>query len=167
MSLFKKKIYVFLYKFIFAVPRKLWHLKRNSCGSIEGIVICENTTWKVQVAMTRSDRYIGLGGRAQIPERNGMLFVYPFAAERLFSMRGCLTPLDLAFLSARQRVVSIHTMMVEPNHGENRPYLSGTPSKYVLEVPAGELVSSGVKVGSKVFFGSEVPPAFLADPADP
>ena len=135
MRLFKKKIHVFLYKLLFAVPRKLWHLKRGRYGPIEGTVICENKIWNVQVAMTRADRYIGLGGRTQLPQGNGMLFMYPFADERVFSMRGCLTPLDIAFMSARQRVVSIHTMMVEPNRGENRLYRSWKPSKYILEVP--------------------------------
>ena len=120
--------------------------------------------WFVDVAATHAERYRGLGGRERLMEGTGMLFIYPSAKVREFCMRGCVVPLDIAFLDADRRVVQIRTMVVEPDLAGRKTYSSLRPAQYALEVPAGELGAAGVNVGDVAEFLGDIPDAAKAEP---
>jgi len=120
--------------------------------------------WDVDLALTPEQRYQGMGGRPYLDESEGMLFMYPDAALRAYCMRDCLIPLDIAFIDSDFRIVTIYTMAAERDRRGLVSYTSRTPAQYVLEVSAGGLARKGVKVGDKVIFLGNIPPATKAAP---
>lgn len=127
-------------------------------------VTIEGREWQVELATTIEQREAGLAGRSDLPDRTGMLFVYPQAQPLAFCMRGCLIDLDIAFIDSSMRVVAVHTMTVEPDLVGREVYLSGVAAQFALEVPAGSLARAGVKVGSAVEFGRGMPDPAKAAP---
>ena len=79
-----------------------------------------------------------------------MLFIYPTPQPLEFCMRVCVIPIDIAFIDGDLRVVSTHTMAVEPDLAGRVLYPSGPAAQYVLEVAAGALAKAGVKPGDRV-----------------
>ncbi len=120
-------------------------------------------TWSVQIAMTRGARWTGLSGRTHLEADRGMLFIYPASQPLAYCMRGCVIPIDIAFIDSRLRVVSTHTMAVEPDLAGRVLYTSGAPAQYALEVPAGTLAEAGVKPGDGVIL-ENTPDAAKAQP---
>ncbi|MFP3937382.1 MAG: DUF192 domain-containing protein [Phycisphaerae bacterium] len=119
----------------------------------------------MDIASTPEQRYRGLSNRPRIAQGTGMLFIFPDADVREFCMRGCLVPLDIAFLDADLRVVKTHTMQVEADLAGRETYSSEKPAQYALEVPAGELSAAGVRVGDQAELLGDIPDAAKADPA--
>lgn len=159
-----ESVVAFMLRVLLALPRKLARARRARRGPVVGEVTLAGRTWRVEVAMSAHERYVGLGGRDRLEAGTGMLFVYPRPGESEFTMRGCLVPLDIAFLSADRRVVSMATMAVEPDRVGRQPYLPHAPAQYILEIPAGELAEAGVTIGSRADFSRSIPIALLADP---
>ncbi len=108
-------------------------------------------TWRVELADNEQSRRQGLAGRDEVPDRTGMLFIFDREEVLTFHMLGCLTSLDVAFISQAGRIVCIHTMAVEDNpQNPTCTYSSRYPARFALEVAAGALARAGVKVGDKV-----------------
>lgn len=117
-------------------------------------------TFTLEVAADRESRFRGLSGRGSIGRSTGMLFVYPDDAPRGMVMRDCPAPIDVAFLDASGRVVSVHAMPVEPPRqpGESRiayerrlpVFRSAEPARFAIEVAGGRLAQLGVSVGDRV-----------------
>lgn len=126
-------------------------------------VTLNQTTWQVEIAMTNKDRYQGLSGRTELADGRGMLFIYPKSDLRIFCMRDCEFPIDIAFLDRQQRVISMHTMTVEEDRRGSIGYSSIGAAQYALEVPGGALGKAGVKLGDKAFFSKSVPNAAKAE----
>ncbi|MCD6365517.1 MAG: DUF192 domain-containing protein [Planctomycetes bacterium] len=118
--------------------------------------------WRVELAITASERYRGLSGREAPKEGAGMLFMFPKARPLEFCMRGCDYPLDIAFIGPDMRVVQTYTMAVEPDRAGRRLYRSRQPAQFALEVRGGELAE--VRIGQKVRFLGNVPGPAKADP---
>jgi len=131
------------------------------CGKSDPVprVSIAQGSWSVEVAETPRNRARGLSGRSSLPDGRGMLFVFGKSQVRQFWMRGCLIPLDVAFIDSDLRVVKIHTMSVEPAGPDMTRYSSDLPVSYGLEVPAGALDRAGVKAGDKVVFTGKIPSA--------
>ena len=127
-------------------------------------VTINGSSWRVELATTAAQKYRGLSGRPDLPADRGMLFVYPSAGMLEFCMRGCLIPLDIAFISADHRVVAVHTMSVEPDLAGRKVYSSKVPAQFALELQAGQLALAGVKLGAVVTFAGEISDAAKADP---
>jgi len=113
-------------------------------------VVINGRSWYVDLARTPQEQYTGLSGRGRLESGAGMLFIFDQPRELTFCMRGCDVPIDIAFVSADLRVVSVQTMAVEPDRAGRVPYPSGQPAQYALEVAAGELSAAGVKPGDLV-----------------
>ncbi len=116
------------------------------------------------VELPRTEEAIkrGLAFRSEVPPGRGMLFIYPAPLqpdEMSFWMKDCLIDLDIAFLSADRRIVTIHTMKAEPPGTPDsslRDYHPGERAQFALEAGAGEFARLGVKVGDRVEFDSRV-----------
>lgn len=121
-------------------------------------------TWQVEPAVTPEQRRRGLAGREKVPPGRGMLFIYPRPGIKTFWMKGCLVPLDVAFISADLRVVQMHTMPVDLDGKDLPEYSSGVPVQYALEVRDGALEEAKVRIGHRVGLSPEVPPPAKAEP---
>jgi uncharacterized membrane protein (UPF0127 family) len=113
--------------------------------------------WFVELAVTPQQRFVGMANRSKVAADAGMLFIYRDPAVLDFCMRGCLIPLDIAFLDENRRVVQTATMAVEEDHMGRVAYSSQVPAKYALEVAAGSLAAAGVKVGDQAEFSADIP----------
>ena len=104
---------------------------------------------KVEIVQDEDERMRGLMYREELPEDQGMLFV--FATERILSfwMRNTFIPLDIAFINSGGKIVDIQYM--EPLD-ESKQYISAAPGLYALEVNAGWFEKNKIKVGSQVLF---------------
>ncbi len=116
--------------------------------------------FSLEVARHPLVQYRGLGGRREIAPNGGMIFVYPLPRPMSFVMRDCLVPIDVAFLDNEGRVISIHSMKVEPpRRPDEAPsdyearlprYSSGLPARYAIEVAGGRLRELGVRSGQTI-----------------
>jgi len=102
-----------------------------------------------EVAASRDARTRGLMWRYALAEGTGMLFIFSREQPLSFWMRNTLIPLDMLFIDAKGKIVSV-VENAEPRTLSSRP--STGPATYVLELPGGYSARHGVKAGSQVTF---------------
>ena len=103
----------------------------------------------VEIADTEEKQQLGLMYRRELPELQGMLFLFPREAPLSFWMKNTPLPLDIIFINAAHTIVSIaqHTTPFS-----EKPLPSGSPAQFVLEVNGGFCQRHGVAVGDRVEF---------------
>ena len=99
-----------------------------------------------QVALSPEQRQIGLMFRKEMPQHEGMLFVFDEPTKQCFWMKNTLLPLTAAFVTDNGTIVNLEDM--KP-HTEN-PHCSAKPVRYVLEMNKGWFAKKGIKAGSKL-----------------
>ena len=99
-----------------------------------------------QVARTPDQRATGLMFRREMPQHEGMLFVFEQPSQQCFWMKNTLLPLSAAFLADDGTVVNVQDM--QP--GSLDSHCSFKPVRYVLEMNQGWFARKGVKPGSKL-----------------
>ena len=99
-----------------------------------------------QVAATPEQRQTGLMHRKEMPQHEGMIFVFEQPAKQCFWMKNTLLPLSAAFISDDGTIVNIEDMkpLVLDAH------CSTQPVRYVLEMNKGWFAKKGIKAGSKL-----------------
>lgn len=102
---------------------------------------------EIEIADTEDLRVQGLMHRTQLAESQGMLFVYPDQAVRGVWMKNTLLPLDVLFLSADGKIVSILHRLTPCAKEPCTVYTSTTDAMYMLEVNAGFVDRHQLKVG--------------------
>lgn len=117
----------------------------------EALVIFGADTVVAEVARTPAERERGLMDREEVPDGTGMLFVFEEEAPRAFWMKDTYVALDIAYINADLRIVSIHQM--EPL--DTNTYPSGAPAMFALEVRRGWFAEQGIEVGdvAELVFG--------------
>jgi len=121
--------------------------------------------FKLEPALDDATRTRGLGGRTEIAEDGGMLFVFPDIARRDFVMRDCPIPIDIIYLDGAGRVLTTHAMVPEEPRrpGESdydyemrlKRYPSRFPTGLVVELRGGMIKQLGLKPGDKLEFDIE------------
>ena len=115
--------------------------------------IVNGHAFTLEIADNRDAQTIGLGGRPSLAAGAGMLFVFPTSGPRVFHMKDCFFPIDVAFLDADGTIINLATMAVEADPANPvRQYRSHRPSKYVLETLGGTWKKIGAKPGDTVTF---------------
>lgn len=108
---------------------------------------------RVELATTTAAREHGLGGRSMIPERYGMLFVFPKDGLYGFWMKDTLVPLDIFWLDSKGQVVSIAPDVATSTYPH--VFYPTMPARYVLETAAGfartHVVATGTPLLLKKF----------------
>ena len=99
-----------------------------------------------QVATTPDERATGLMYRKQMPQHEGMLFVFEYPSQQCFWMKNTLLPLSVAFVADDGRIVNIDEM--QPQTLDS--HCSTEPVRYVLEMNKGWFAKKGVKAGQKL-----------------
>jgi uncharacterized membrane protein (UPF0127 family) len=105
------------------------------------------TPVRVELALTSDQRAHGLMWRDHLDQDAGMLFVFPEMRDLAFWMKNTPLPLDIIFIDADARVVSI-AENATPYSEKSLP--SAGPAQYVLEVNAGFSKEHGVRPGAHV-----------------
>jgi uncharacterized membrane protein (UPF0127 family) len=105
----------------------------------------------VQVAQSPEQRQIGLMFRKDMPQHEGMLFVFEQAATQCFWMRNTLIPLTAAFVADDGTIVNLADM--KPQSDDS--HCSTKPVRYVLEMNVGwfakRQIKAGYQLGGQVF----------------
>lgn len=97
----------------------------------------------VQVAQSPEQRQIGLMWRKEMPQHEGMLFVFEQAARQCFWMRNTLLPLSAAFVADDGTIVNIADM--KPQSDDS--HCSDKPVRFVLEMNQGWFAKRQIKAG--------------------
>ena len=103
----------------------------------------------IEVANTAQEIEQGLMYRQKMDQNKGMLFVFPDMQPRGFWMKNTYIPLDIIFVDADKRIVSIQKNTI-PLSQQNLP--SDGPAQYVIEVNAGFSDLHGLNPGDQVDF---------------
>lgn len=101
---------------------------------------------EAQVASTHEQRATGLMFRKDMPQHEGMLFVFEQPMQQCFWMKNTLLPLSIAFVADDGRIVNIEEM--KPQTLDS--HCSTEPVRYVLEMNQGWFRKKGVKPGDKL-----------------
>jgi uncharacterized protein len=107
---------------------------------------------QVEIAADDASRAHGLMDRASMPEDHGMLFVFPDAQIRTFWMKDTLIPLDMLFLNADGKLVTLTADATPCKADPCAIYPSTRPARYVLELNAGVAAKLGLRGGDAVTF---------------
>ena len=99
-----------------------------------------------QVAGTPEQRATGLMFRQEMPQGEGMLFVFEEATPQCFWMKNTLLPLTAAFLADDGTIINLANM--KPKTLDS--HCSAKPVRYVLEMNLGWFEKKGLKAGSKL-----------------
>lgn len=99
-----------------------------------------------QVAATPEQRQIGLMFRKDMPQHEGMIFIFDQPGKQCFWMKNTLIPLSAAFLSDDGTIVNIEDMKPLALDG----HCSAQPVRYVLEMNKGWFAKKSIKAGSKL-----------------
>ena len=99
-----------------------------------------------QVALNPEQRSIGLMHRADMPQHEGMLFVFEQPSVQCFWMKNTLLPLTAAFVADDGRVVNLADMKPQTTQS----HCSTEPVRYVLEMNQGWFAKRGIKAGYRL-----------------
>ena len=99
-----------------------------------------------QVAQTALQRQIGLMWRRDMPQHEGMLFVFEQPSIQCFWMRNTLIPLTAAFLLDDGQIVNLADM--QPRSDDS--HCSSQPVRYVLEMNQGWFEKRGLRAGARI-----------------
>lgn len=100
-----------------------------------------NKTYDVKIAQTDEEKETGLQNIANLPENEGMLFVFDTPQTVSFWMKDTVIPLDIIFLDEDMKVVYVANG--EPN---SEKIIEVDNISYVLEVNKG----SGISIGDEM-----------------
>jgi uncharacterized membrane protein (UPF0127 family) len=99
-----------------------------------------------QVALTPEQRQIGLMLRKDMPQQEGMIFIFEQPSQQCFWMKNTLIPLTAAFVADDGRIVNLVDMKPQTLDA----HCSREPVRYVLEMNQGWFAKKGIQAGSKL-----------------
>jgi uncharacterized membrane protein (UPF0127 family) len=99
-----------------------------------------------QVAATQDERMTGLMFRQDMPQQEGMLFVFEYPSQQCFWMKNTLLALSVAFIADDGTIVNIDEMAPQTLDS----HCSTKPVRYVLEMNKGWFAKKGIKAGTKL-----------------
>jgi uncharacterized membrane protein (UPF0127 family) len=104
-----------------------------------------------QLAATPAQREIGLMFRSDMPQHEGMLFVFEQPSEQCFWMKNTILPLTAAFVADDGTIVNLADM--KPQSTDS--HCSAKPVRFVLEMNQGwfgkKAIQAGYKLSGKPF----------------
>lgn len=104
----------------------------------------------VELATTTTARELGLGERDGLAHDSGMLFVFSDTASHAFWMKGMRFSIDMVWLDAAGRVLSIEKAVSPATYPAT--FDAPAPSRYVLELPAGYAQAYTIERGAQARF---------------
>lgn len=120
--------------------------------------LADTRTPEISAEIVRSSeaRQLGLMYRRELPKDRGMLFVFPDERPRSFWMKNTYIELDIIYISADRKVVSVskraRPLTTTQRHSEG-------PAKYVVEVNGGLADAWGLTAGAELIVEGALPEA--------
>ncbi|HOM33234.1 MAG TPA: DUF192 domain-containing protein [Candidatus Paceibacterota bacterium] len=146
----KKNIMIILTIFLIIIFLSIYFVSKNKKTEI--FFPKQNIKIEAQLAQTILQQTKGLMNVKNLPENQGMLFVFLDESRKSFWMKNTYIPLDLIFISRDKKIVEIKENF-EPCQQKNCPsYTSQKKAKYVLEVNGGFCQKHQIKEGDEVRF---------------
>ncbi|MGE0332511.1 MAG: DUF192 domain-containing protein [Ramlibacter sp.] len=99
-----------------------------------------------QVAVTPEQRSTGLMFRKDMPQHEGMLFVFAQPTVQCFWMKNTLLPLTAAFVADDGSIVNLADMKPQTTDS----HCSAKPVRYVLEMNQGWFARKNIKAGFRL-----------------
>jgi uncharacterized membrane protein (UPF0127 family) len=99
-----------------------------------------------QLATTPEQQQKGLMFRKEMPQHEGMLFIFDQPTQQCFWMKNTLLPLTAAFIADDGTIVNLADM--KPQTLDS--HCSTKPVRYVLEMNVGWFAKKGLKAGAKL-----------------
>lgn len=100
----------------------------------------------VQLAMTPDQRSTGLMFRHEMPQNEGMLFIFEQPSPQCFWMKNTLLPLTAAFVADDGTITNLADMKPQTTN----THCSVKPVRFVLEMNQGWFAKRGIKAGFKL-----------------
>jgi uncharacterized membrane protein (UPF0127 family) len=99
-----------------------------------------------QVAVTPEQHAVGLMYRKEMPQHEGMLFVFQNPTKQCFWMKNTDLPLTAAFVADDGTIVNFEDMKPQTTDA----HCSSKPVRYVLEMNQGWFAKKGLRPGAKL-----------------
>jgi uncharacterized membrane protein (UPF0127 family) len=109
-------------------------------GSFGGI------SMQLELAESVTAQEKGLGGRTNVPDGYGMLFVFPVAGDYGFWMKDMEVPIDMFWLDDNGHVITIKENVSPDSYPD--VFYPTSDARYVLETKAGFASEHGIVIGS-------------------
>jgi len=103
---------------------------------------------RIEIVSTEEDRARGLGGRNELGDVDGMLFVFPQADYHGIWMKDMRFPIDIIWIDENLRIISIDKGIVPQSYP--RVYRPPLPAKYVVETNMYFTDTFGIGLGQEV-----------------
>lgn len=114
-------------------------------------VLIGDSVYKVKLATTDSDRTKGLSGTKHLAETEGMLFIFPKDDTWGIWMKDMHIPIDIIWMDAKKKVIHMERN-VQPDAPPYITYKPEAEARYVLELPAGSIRASNIKMKEVAVF---------------
>ncbi len=126
------------------------HLAAQSEKSLL-ISVGAKAVYRVEVRDTILGRAQGLSGRPELAQDAAMLFIFDQPTAQSFWMKDMQFPLDILWIRNFE-VIGYEEHIPHPaaNNGEIARMYSREPADMVLEINAGEIARTGIKIGDRV-----------------
>jgi uncharacterized membrane protein (UPF0127 family) len=104
--------------------------------------------YRLELALTPEEQAQGLMYRESLPERTGMLFVFPDHAPHHFWMKNTMIPLDMIWMDAAGKVLFVSADTPPCKADPCATYGPDASARQVLEIAGGMAKREGLKIGS-------------------
>jgi len=115
------------------------------------IIKINNKVIKVEIADNDMKRAMGFSGRENLPENQGMFFVYEKSDYYSYWMKDMKFPLDFIWIE-KGKVVGLTENVSTSNYPPPKHLVPQEKVNAVLEVNAGFIKKNNIKVGDSVSF---------------
>src|SRR5579864_6843665 len=133
----KKMIYIISAIFILLLAVVIIRAVSQQKQLAKKEIIIHGNTFSVDIADTDMSRMLGLSGRKNLGENEGMLFIFPIPGQYTFWMKGMNFPLDFVWIS-NGSVIQVTENVPKPTSTlDFATYSPVAPVDQVLEVNAG------------------------------
>lgn len=106
---------------------------------------------KLEVVSSRAEREKGLSGRDGISPKDGMLFVFESSSmKNCFWMKDMKFAIDMVFLDAEKRVVTVHEHVAPESFPQS--FCPSSNATYGLELSDGNAARLGLSTGESLKF---------------
>jgi len=138
------------------IPTALIFLSLGAHAATPPAVTLHGKTFSTEFATDDASREHGLMDRTELKPDHSMLFFFTDDEPRAFWMKNTLIPLDIIYIGANKKVVSIAEGKVK----DDKTLLAKAPYLYVLELKQGTAKKYGIKPGTLFQLPSTLKPNY-------
>jgi len=125
---------------------------RASAATGPRVEMPSGAVYRLDLAKTPEDQAQGLMFRESLPERYGMLFLFPDASVHKFWMKNTMIPLDMIWLDAAGKILFVNANTPPCKADPCPSYGPDEPASSVLEIAGGMAATEAVKPGATLKF---------------